>query len=149
MRAAGSRRAMRMAEFRCPNCKQKITTRGDRAGSAGRCPRCKATVVVPDATVPEAQDRAVPVELKPTDALAAREAEAMSPSERERLEAEHAAAMAHTGKDVLTSLGITPLPTYSGQRQYPWPVDMLLYPTSVPGLCNLAVVVGVLRTVGV
>jgi len=132
-----------MIEFRCPNCEQKITTREDCAGSAGRCPRCKATIVVPDAGAPEAQNGAVQDELTLADPLPPRVAETIPASERERLEAEHAAAVGHTGKDVLGSLGIAPLPTYSGQRRYPWLVDMLLYPTSISGLCNLAVIVGV------
>ena len=127
-----------MIEFRCPNCKQKITAGAERAGAAGRCPRCKTDIVVPDASDPGVQD-----ELRLSDPLPPRGAETMPASERERLEAEHAAAVGHTGKDVLTSLGITPLPTYSGQRQYAWPVDVLLYPSSVSGLWNLAIIVGV------
>ena len=44
---------------------------------------------------------------------------------------------------MLARFGFTPLPQYAGVRQRPWPLDILLYPTSEGGLTTLAMVVGI------
>jgi hypothetical protein len=62
-------------------------------------------------------------------------------AERERLEATYAAG--RVDEDTLTSLGITPLTRYTGERQLPWPLDILLYPTSPSGLIAIAVIASV------
>jgi hypothetical protein len=45
-------------------------------------------------------------------------------------------------KRMLSSLGVETLPEHTGERQLPWPIDILLYPANVAGLTALAVIVG-------
>lgn len=46
-------------------------------------------------------------------------------------------------KEVLAKLGFKPPPEYTGERQLPWPIDILLYPANMAGLTSLAILVGV------
>ena len=45
--------------------------------------------------------------------------------------------------EVLAKLKFKAPPEYTGVRQLPWPVDILLYPLNPAGLINLAVIVGI------
>lgn len=132
-----------MIEFRCPNCNQKITAREERAGASGPCPRCKRRITVPGGGESEAPTGAGQDKLTLIGPLAARTPTKMAASEQERLEAECDAATQRSDEALLSSLGIRPLPQYTGERQHAWPIDILLYPTSPSGLCILAVLVGV------
>jgi hypothetical protein len=46
-------------------------------------------------------------------------------------------------QEVLASLGMTPPPKHTGERQLAWPIDILLYPANIYGLIFIGVVVGV------
>jgi hypothetical protein len=46
-------------------------------------------------------------------------------------------------EEVLAKLKFTPPPEYTGERQLPWPIDILLYPANMAGLTSLAIIVGV------
>jgi hypothetical protein len=43
---------------------------------------------------------------------------------------------------LLTQLGIKPIPEHTGERNLPWPIDILLYPANMAGLTSLGVIVG-------
>ena len=124
-----------MLRFRCPNCSQKIKTRDDRAGTKGRCPRCKQRIDIPPAARVES-----PAELTLVGPPPRRVAKTMPVSERERLEAERLTAVQYRDEQVLASLGITPPTQHTGQRKYPWPIDVLLYPTNGAGLIAMALI---------
>jgi DNA-directed RNA polymerase subunit RPC12/RpoP len=129
-------------KFRCPNCAQKITAPADRGGKVGRCPRCKGKITVPRPVEPESRADATPKILTLIDPPPLLVTETPRPSERARLEAEHANAASQNNDELLTSLGIEPKTRYAGERQMVWCLDILLYPTSVSGLTTLGIVVG-------
>ncbi|MBN1508814.1 MAG: hypothetical protein JW955_18340 [Sedimentisphaerales bacterium] len=45
-------------------------------------------------------------------------------------------------RKMLASLRIEPVPEHTGQRQLPWPIDILLYPANLAGLTCLGVIIG-------
>jgi len=45
-------------------------------------------------------------------------------------------------REPLESLGIQTLPEHTGERAWPWPIDILLYPTSSGGLTALGLIIG-------
>jgi hypothetical protein len=45
--------------------------------------------------------------------------------------------------EVLAKLQFKAPPEYRGQRQLPWPIDILLYPFNPAGLINLAIIIGI------
>lgn len=125
-----------MLEFRCSNCSQRLVVREDRAGRVSRCPRCKAEVTIPQASTPEPVVEAEDDELtlitpaKPLDG-----AMLNLPDEQERLE--RVAERQREEERLLTSLGIRRSDSHTGERRFVWPIDVLLYPTSGPGLTVL------------
>lgn len=131
-----------MLEFRCSNCSQRLVVREDRAGRVSRCPRCKAEVTIPQASTPEPVGQTEDDELtlitpaKPLDG-----AMLNLPDERELLE--RVAERQHEEERLLTSLGIQRSDSHTGERRFVWPIDVLLYPTSGPGLTVLVLLVGV------
>ena len=131
-----------MLEFRCSNCSQRLVVREDRAGRVSRCPRCKAEVTIPQASTPEPLVEAEDDELtlitpaKPLDG-----AMLNLPDERELLD--RVAERHREEERLLTSLGIPRSDSHTGQRRFVWPIDVLLYPTSGPGLLVLAVLIAV------
>ncbi len=125
-----------MLEFRCSNCSQRLVVREDRAGRVSRCPRCKAEVTIPQASTPEPVVETEDDELtlitpaKPLDG-----AMLNLPDERELLE--RVAERQREEERLLTSLGIRRGDSHTGERRFAWPIDVLLYPTSGPGLTVL------------
>jgi hypothetical protein len=131
-----------MLKFRCPNCAQKLSTRDERAGRAARCPRCKERLTVPCRPAREpvlVLDDGLTL-IKPTTPpdVAAQEL-----AERQRL-AEEIARAREEDEQLLASLGTVtpPPPEETGERRFPWLVDILLYPISTAGLTSLAIIVG-------
>ncbi len=132
-----------MLEFHCPECSQKLTAREDRRGAVSRCPRCKAQLTIPQMSQPEPvaaveQEEELtlitPAQPKPLD-----KAMLDLPDEQELLE--RAAERRREEEQLLTSLGVTRKPQYTGQRRFPWPLDVLLYPLTASGLIVMAVLV--------
>ncbi len=54
-----------------------------------------------------------------------------------------AAETRQSNEEVLAKLKFKAPPEYTGVRQLPWPVDILLYPLNPAGLINLAIIVGI------
>jgi len=129
-------------KFQCPNCDQKLSTPEARAGRTGRCPRCKSRITIPPPAASESSVANEGHKLTLIEPPRAPDRAAADAAERQRLEEAYAAADQVDG-DVLTSLGIAPLAQYTGERQFPWPLDILLYPTSASGLISIAVITGV------
>lgn len=130
-----------MLEFRCSNCSQRLVVREDRAGRVSRCPRCKAEVTIPQASTPEPVVEIEDDELtlitpaKPLDG-----AMLNLPDERELRE--RVAERQREEERLLTSLGVRRGDSLTGERRFAWPVDVLLYPTSGPGVTVLVLFVG-------
>lgn len=131
-----------MLKFRCPHCSQKLSTRDDRAGKAAKCPRCKDRITVPapaasEATIAFDEDNLTLI--KPSKAP---DAAAQESVERRRMEEEIAQARARD-EQLLASLGVAlpSEPEHTGERSFPWPIDILLYPISIAGLTSMAIIV--------
>jgi hypothetical protein len=132
-----------------------------QAGRAGQCPRCKSPITIPPmassvsravsedllaAPPPSADpDRAGVLQKNQGESTAAAPSDAL---DRRLLHlpptgnAEGAQARP-SDKDVLAKLKFKPAPEYTGERQLPWPIDILLYPVNPAGLINLAIIVGI------
>lgn len=133
-----------MLEFRCQHCGQRLTAGGNLAGRDSRCPRCKHRVAIPSVSAPPpsvvGEDQEVtlidPAVQPHDDAL-------LNLTERHERLAGERAEEAHQEKATLASLGFAAPVEHTGERRYPWPLDVLLYPSSGSGLTMLALLVGV------
>jgi len=148
--------------FHCKNCGQKISVPKIHAGKKGKCPKCKSIIVVPgeaertgrvsfkcstcdeDIEVPESSRGKliecskcgcyveVPSEKKPAETkktqIELRREEHISDKSPGEQQLEEGVAEGEETK-----------PT--GKRKLPWPIDVLLYPTSIPGLVTIGVIV--------
>ncbi len=131
-----------MIRFQCQHCAVKLTVRENRAGTIGRCPRCKAAITIPQSPKPESSLPADDEELTliapaaPQDKalLDLPDEQELADREQERLRRE---------EQLLTSLGVTQQPQHTGERRFAWPVDILLYPTSTSGLMVLVLLAGI------
>jgi len=108
----------------------------DRAGRAGRCPRCKLQVIVPPAT--EAQSKPSLSDLLDLPAPAQ-----TAPSEKQADDV----ATSGADRDQPTSLAVDPLAEVIEESRFPWFLDALAYPVSGSGAVNIAVFVIVPRLV--
>jgi len=136
-----------MITFHCKKCGKKIKVPENNEGKKGRCPRCKTIVVVPK---PKA---AAPLASQ-NDSDTKKQAEAAPP-------VPHTAQTSDTTKPP-TSWDDTFTKTIeeaqdqedeieeekakeqeqverTGERKLHWFIDILLYPTSLPGLINLGI----------
>ncbi|MBN1361149.1 MAG: DUF4013 domain-containing protein [Sedimentisphaerales bacterium] len=136
-----------MIRFQCQHCAVTLTVREDRAGTIGRCPRCKQAITIPpspesEPSVPgdeEGLTLVVPAQPKDKALLDLPDEQESAENEQERQRRE---------QQLLTRIGITPGPQHTGERRFPWPLDILLYPTSVSGLVVLGLLVGIPALVG-
>ncbi len=130
-----------MIEFRCPNCSQRLVVREDRAGRISRCPRCKAKITIPQASAPEpivetqGDELTLVAPAKPLD-------KAMLDLPDEQELRDRVAQRKQEEERLLMSLGIKRKPPHTGERRFPWPIDILLYPISASGLIVMAVLIG-------
>jgi DNA-directed RNA polymerase subunit RPC12/RpoP len=125
--------------FACPHCSVKLTAREDRAGRKVLCPHCKGKIALPLLTPePAAPEPRSDIHLidppKRLDGDLLQLKEEPPPTEGEPDEQQR--------EEALRSSTFGPSePEYTGQRQLPWPVDILLYPFSMGGLTTLAIVI--------
>lgn len=128
-----------MIRFQCEHCAVELTIREDRAGTLGRCPRCKQAITIPRASQagPPADDKELtliaPPEIKDHTQFDWPDERELTQTEQERIRSE---------QQLLTELGIQPRAEHTGQRRFIWPLDILLYPMSGPGLTVLGIIVG-------
>lgn len=129
-----------MLEFRCSNCSQRLVVRQDRAGRVSRCPRCRSELTIPQSSQPEPvveveeEELTLIAPVKPLD-----KAMLDLPDERERMD--RAAERRREEERLFTSLGVARKPQHTGERRFPWPIDILLYPISASGLIVMAVLI--------
>ena len=143
-----------MIRFQCPHCAQKLTVPDGQAGREGQCPGCKGRITIPPAVLSQDLLAAPP---PPADAVRARgrqESQSESPAATSDALDRRLLDLPPTGggdapetrlsdDEVLAKLRFKPPPEYTGTRQLPWPVDVLLYPLNPAGLINLAIIVGI------
>jgi len=133
-----------MIEFSCENCGQKFRLPGEKAGKKGRCPRCKAIVVVPGAAL----DELVPWGSGAANAeragelaggAAVRDVEQVSGQGTVPAEAQDEGPEAMQEHYMLVGHPRAE-PEGPARRRYPWPIDVLLYPVSRPCLLTVGLV---------
>ncbi len=124
--------------FYCNNCGNKSTVSESYAGKKIRCPKCNNIIIIPaaestgktktssqysdyDQSLLDIQEQNIiqNQQIRQYEALEQADGFEQEPEEKSRAEESH------------------------GQRKLPWLIDIFLYPTSVPGLKNLAIFIGV------
>ncbi len=132
----------------------------DQAGRAGQCPRCKGRITIPPATVPlstaVSQDllAAPPASVDAARTRARQEEQSESTAtasdalDRRLLDVPPAGKGSipetrWSDEQVLAKLRSKPSPEHSGARQLPWAIDILLYPATIAGVTNLAIMVAI------
>ncbi len=113
-----------LVSFRCENCGRNISALPTQSGKKGKCPNCNQTLVVPQLHGLTLLD--APAEYKLQDQQPSPPASTQQEFENDENEREF--------KEETES---------DEQRKLPWFIDILLYPTSAPGLTHLAIFIGV------
>ena len=113
-----------MIRFECSSCGVRIRVPDEHAGKHGNCPKCRQRVQIP--AQQDTQDD--PLLLEPLDIPAA---PVDSPLQD-----------AINGPEDVDD-------TPAGQRRFPWPIDILLYPMNSAGFIHLAIFVGIPLLIGV
>jgi hypothetical protein len=107
-----------MIRFQCPICNKHLRIPESHAGKQGRCPGCREQVTVPEPSTEV--DSPIPI-----SGLRLKE-------ERVDSRPPHDPA---PEEPFIPEKPKKP----TGHRRYPWLLDVLLYPTSIPGLINILI----------
>lgn len=136
-----------MISFHCKKCGKKIKVPEEHVGKKGRCPRCRAIVVVPK---PKAAEPA----RSQSDLDSGKKSETPPPATDTTQK--HEDEGPQTGWDDAFAQTIEEAQDYddriqeqqeqeqeqterTGQRKLPWFIDFFLYPISLPGLINMGI----------
>jgi hypothetical protein len=130
-----------MIRFQCQHCAANLTVQENRAGTIGRCPRCKQAITIPQAPTSEPDVPDEDEELTLVTPPAPKDKALFDLPDGQELADLEAERLRHESQ-LITKLGISRQPQYTGERRFPWPIDVLLYPTSGPGLMVLALLTG-------
>jgi len=149
-----------MIRFDCKNCGQKIAADETQAGKKGRCPKCKAILVVPadfllefetertqtslqDAS--ETEDRLEKPGLNLTFLDAPEKGRAGEiPVVSESIADKRAVDIQSLEERLETAEATKPV----GQRKFPWFIDIFLYPISTPALIIIGIVISIPLIIG-
>jgi len=130
-----------MIEFRCKNCGQKISTPKIHAGKKGKCPRCKNAIVVPKIEPAEQTDSTISLSKAGSDLTF------LDIPPKSEVKIKETAEDSHPEKTFEEIYGYEQKRVIdderTAKRKHPWIIDIFLYPTSVPGLTILGILVGV------
>ncbi|OHB60272.1 MAG: hypothetical protein A2167_02255 [Planctomycetes bacterium RBG_13_46_10] len=131
-----------MINFRCPKCSVKLAAQEDRVGRISKCPRCKSEITIPASSLPESSEARGKVEISTGDSSKLLD-ESMFQLPLKQNRSDDESELSRREKEQLESLGFITGPKYTGERKFPWPIDILLYPCSASGLTNLAIIIGI------
>jgi hypothetical protein len=124
--------------FTCPHCSVKLTAREERAGKRVLCPHCKGKITLPLPKQPE------PATLPQNDIQLI---DPPKPLDGTLLDLKNVRPNDDSGErneeELLSSILPKSASEYTGERKFPWPLDILLYPLNGPGLMFLGLVLGV------
>jgi hypothetical protein len=128
--------------FTCPYCSVNPSAREDRAGKKVVCPRCKGKIQLSGLSNPEPTntETAGDPDLHLIDPPKALNGDLLQLKD-EQPPTDDAVDDRQREEELRSSvLGESP-PEHTGQRKLPWPIDILLYPLSGPGLIILGIVI--------
>ncbi len=149
-----------MIRFSCKNCGQKITAAETQAGKKGRCPKCKAVLVVPadfmlefetertqaslqDAGEPEDRQEKPGLNLTFLDAPRKDKAGGI-PDACENIADKRSQELQRLEERLETAEESEHIP----QRKFPWIIDIFLYPVSTPALIVMGIVISIPLLIG-
>jgi len=120
--------------FNCNFCGRQISVPSIHAGKKGKCPQCKNAVLVPCSTPSPSRENML-IDPKPDlDML-------LQPSPpRDRIAADQPKDQQYEA--MRESAGLPSLqPPPPLKRNFPWPIDILLYPASVPSIISIGIII--------
>lgn len=129
-----------MIQFQCEHCGRKLRVSESSAGRTGRCPNCKGRIAIPAAPGPAVVPDMIAVSETTTPGVINKQLFDLS-QPQSRVDGSQDPETPLSDAEAIARLGLTPAPEYTGQRQFPWPLDILLYPANLAGLTFLAIVV--------
>ena len=129
-----------IVDFHCDSCGRKISAPRVHAGKKGRCPKCNNIIIIPAAGSTETAASQAGSKYSDYDQslLDIQELNIIQHQQISQYEALEQANGFEQGPEEKSRAE-----EFIEQRKLPWPIDIFLYPTSVPGLKNLAIFIGV------
>lgn len=142
--------AEHMIRFRCTGCGRAFRVSDAQAGKRGKCPKCKRIVVIPGihATRPETV-LGTPHGEKSDSAEAPANSEPLADHltlldvPKTQADEEEPSKVAEVSESIEHDEVMAGTRELKGppERKLPWPIDVLLYPISKPGLITIGIVV--------
>ena len=134
--------------FYCDNCGYKSTVSESYAGKNIRCPKCYYIILIPKAQPKETTpNQNGPEKIKTTPKHSAYDLTLLDVEEKDKiatLQRGQAGIYEKTDENEQEPGEESRVETEPfDERKLPWPIDIFLYPFSVPGLKNLAIFIGV------
>ncbi|MBA7481188.1 hypothetical protein ES707_16658 [subsurface metagenome] len=131
--------------FYCNNCGNKSTVSEGYAGKTIRCPKCNNIIFIPTAESSGTTSQSSPGKTKTSSQYSDYDLTLLNISEKEKVSGWQ------RGQTNISEKTTEHEPEQeapeeadsTAQRKLPWLIDIFLYPTSVPGLKNLAIFIGV------
>jgi len=135
-----------MIKFNCKKCGQKLSVPGDRAGTKGKCPRCRNIIIVPEtqSTHPVINQSDAEVPAVETDSFFDNEI-LLKAIEKDQIQDEMLGLSAlpekateYEHEPIEEPSDDTELPP---ERKHPWFIDIFLYPICTPCLLTLGIII--------
>ncbi len=130
--------------FYCDNCGYKSTVSESYAGKKIRCPKCYYIIFIPKIKSTGTTGQSSPGKPKTPSKYSDYDLTLLNISEKEKIQNLQAGIYEDTDEYEQELEEESRVETESfDERKLPWPIDIFLYPFSVPGLKNLAIFIGV------
>jgi hypothetical protein len=130
--------------FYCNNCGYKSTVSESYAGKQIRCPKCYYVISIPKIKSPGTTGQSSPGKPKTSSRHSDYDLTLLDISEKEKIQNQQAGISEEAAEyeqeleeDSQEEIELV------DERRLPWPIDIFLYPFSVPGLKSLAIFIGV------
>ncbi|MDO8304107.1 MAG: hypothetical protein Q7T18_12800 [Sedimentisphaerales bacterium] len=148
-----------MIKCSCKSCGKRFNVPPTFAGKKGRCPECKAIVVILPAEQVQAAAKAPAMQdvgASSTLSFGTADIKLSFPDilETDRIAIESQQQQRHTPSAIDDArMFQKPIATNGaksdGKRKFPWPIDIFLYPTNGAGLTQLAIFLGIPFLIGI
>jgi len=149
-----------MIRFDCKNCGQRIAACETQAGKKGRCPKCKAVLVVPADFLLEFETERAQTSLQNTGKLKdRREKSSLNLTFLDAPQKDRAGEMPVVSENIADRRS-RELQRLEGRletaeetellqgRKFPWLIDIFLYPISTPALVIIGIVISIPLLIG-